>query len=58
MRAFRVRLPSGAAYWTVVDEDFVVVRVALFTRTGFWHRSWGVVAERYPVVRLRRVGFA
>ncbi|MEH6374730.1 hypothetical protein V7793_10400 [Streptomyces sp. KLMMK] len=23
MRAFRVRLPSGVRYWTVVDEDFV-----------------------------------
>ncbi|WP_328793107.1 MULTISPECIES: hypothetical protein [unclassified Streptomyces] len=27
--------------------------LALFMRTGFWHRSWGVVAERYPAVRLR-----
>ncbi|MFE5556754.1 hypothetical protein ACFQ83_03995, partial [Streptomyces sp. NPDC056540] len=27
--------------------------LALFMRTGFWHRSWGVVAERYLVVRLR-----
>ncbi|MEV5086254.1 hypothetical protein AB0K74_48985, partial [Streptomyces sp. NPDC056159] len=25
MRAFPVRLPSGVRYWTVVDEDFVVV---------------------------------
>src|SRR6266571_3194860 len=28
MRAFRVRLPSGAGYWTVLDEDLVVVAVA------------------------------
>ena len=28
MRAFLVRLPSGARYWTVLDEDLVVVQVA------------------------------
>lgn len=28
MRAFVVRLPSGARYWTVLDEDLVVVPVA------------------------------
>jgi len=28
MRAFCVRLPSGARYWTVLDEDLVVVAVA------------------------------
>ena len=28
MRAFPVRLPSGARYWTVLDEDLVVVAVA------------------------------
>ena len=28
MRAFPVRLPSGAKYWTVLDEDLVVVPVA------------------------------
>lgn len=28
MRAFRVRLPSGAAYWTVLDEDLAVVPAA------------------------------
>src|SRR5258708_8350964 len=28
MRAFPVRLPSGARYWTVLDEDLVVVPVA------------------------------
>ena len=28
MRAFRVRLPSGAGYWTVLDEDLAVVAVA------------------------------
>lgn len=28
MRAFPVRLPSGASYWTVLDEDMVVVAVA------------------------------
>lgn len=28
MRAFPVRLPSGARYWTVVDEDLMVVAVA------------------------------
>jgi len=28
MRAFRVRLPSGAGYWTVVDQDLAVVPVA------------------------------
>jgi integrase/recombinase XerD len=28
MRAFRVRLPSGAGYWTVLDEDLAVVGVA------------------------------
>jgi site-specific recombinase XerD len=28
VRAFRVRLPSGQRYWTVLDEDLKVVRVA------------------------------
>src|SRR5680860_128117 len=28
MRAFPVRLPSGARYWTVLDEDLLVVAVA------------------------------
>ncbi len=28
MRAFPVRLPSGAGYWTVLDEDLTVVAVA------------------------------
>src|ERR1022692_423339 len=28
MRAFLVRLPSGAGYWTVLDEDLAVVAVA------------------------------
>ena len=28
MRAFLVRLPSGAKYWTVLDEDLAVVPVA------------------------------
>ena len=28
MRAFPVRLPSGARYWTVLDEDLAVVGVA------------------------------
>jgi integrase/recombinase XerD len=28
MRAFLVRLPSGARYWTVLDEDLQVVQVA------------------------------
>ncbi len=28
MRAFRVRLPSGTRYWTVLDEELAVVPVA------------------------------
>ena len=28
MRAFPVRLPSGACYWTVLHEDLAVVAVA------------------------------
>src|SRR5947209_18047791 len=28
MRAFPVRLPSGAGYWTVLDENLAVVPVA------------------------------
>src|SRR5438105_4524785 len=28
MRAFPVRLPSGASYWTVLDEELAVVTVA------------------------------
>ncbi|WSY48420.1 tyrosine-type recombinase/integrase (plasmid) [Embleya sp. NBC_00888] len=28
MRAFPVRMPSGTGYWTVVDDDLVVVREA------------------------------
>src|SRR5438034_3940072 len=28
MRAFPVRLPSGARYWTVLDEDLAIVPVA------------------------------
>ena len=27
-RAFRVELPDGRAYWTVVDEEYVRVAVA------------------------------
>ncbi|MCX5342935.1 hypothetical protein [Streptomyces atratus] len=27
--------------------------VAMSTSFGFWHRSWGAVAERYLDVRLR-----
>ena len=35
MRAFCVRLPSGARYWTVLDEDLAVVAVADgFLRAG------------------------
>src|SRR5258708_39167572 len=35
MRAFPVRLPSGARYWTVLDEDLGVVGVAdSFLRQG------------------------
>src|SRR5260370_11186406 len=35
MRAFLVRLPSGARYWTVLDEDLAVVAVAdSFLRQG------------------------
>ncbi|MFJ4671591.1 hypothetical protein [Kitasatospora purpeofusca] len=33
-------------------ERWRLHHVALFTRTGFWHRSWGVVAERDGIVRL------
>jgi hypothetical protein len=25
MRAFRVRLPSGRAYWTVIDDEYQLV---------------------------------
>ncbi|MGW2376538.1 MULTISPECIES: hypothetical protein [Kitasatospora] len=32
--------------------DFSVRGVALITSCGFWHRSWGAVAERHPGVRL------
>jgi len=28
MRAFLVKLPSGARYWTVLDEDLAVVPAA------------------------------
>jgi integrase/recombinase XerD len=28
MRAFPVRLPSGARYWTVLDDNLAVVPVA------------------------------
>ena len=28
MRAFRVRMPSGGAYWTVVDDDYAVESIA------------------------------
>ncbi|WP_406435674.1 hypothetical protein [Streptomyces sp. NBC_01589] len=28
VRAFRVVLPSGTRYWTVVDDDFEVIREA------------------------------
>jgi len=41
VRAFLVRLPSGAGYWTVIDEDLVVfgeadafLRHVLFGRDG------------------------
>ncbi|MFD5330164.1 site-specific integrase, partial [Streptomyces sp. NPDC127092] len=28
MRAFPVQMPSGTRYWTVIDEDLLVVLVA------------------------------
>lgn len=28
VRAFRVQMPSGAAYWTVLDDELAVVRAA------------------------------
>jgi integrase/recombinase XerD len=28
MRAFRVKMPSGAGYWTVLDEELAVVPAA------------------------------
>src|ERR1017187_5395659 len=35
VRAFMVRLPSGAGYWTVLDEDLAVVAAAdAFLRQG------------------------
>src|SRR2546430_14865194 len=40
MRAFPVRLPSGARYWTVLDEDLAVVPVADgFLRQGGFCRG-------------------
>ncbi|WP_345045288.1 hypothetical protein [Streptomyces sannanensis] len=35
--------------------DVMDGRVALSMRSGFWHRSWGAIAERYLGVRLRGV---
>lgn len=32
------------------------IGLALFTGCGFWHRSWGAVAEGYLDVRLRGTG--
>jgi hypothetical protein len=34
MRAFPVRLPSGACYWTVLDEDLVAVTRKSSQRSG------------------------
>src|ERR1700731_3046875 len=40
MRAFPVRLPSGARYWTVLDEELAVVAVAdSFLRQGRFGRD-------------------
>ncbi|WP_316783560.1 hypothetical protein [Streptomyces sasae] len=40
---------------TVGVSDFHLM--ALYARTGFWHRSWGVDAECHLDVRLRGDGF-
>lgn len=48
--------PGGQGQWLRLDEILLpssVPAVVLYARTGFWHRSWGVVAERYLHVRLR-----
>lgn len=48
---------SGMVMVSDMKAPRVQAAVALFTGCGFWHRSWGVIAERYPVVRLRGDGF-
>src|SRR5260370_1222654 len=47
MRAFPVRLPSGARYWTVLDEDLAVVPVAdgFLRQGGGGPRGWAARGE-------------
>ena len=51
MRAFLVRLPSGARYWTVLDENLAVVGVPPTFRTadplGFSTGKDGIMAGKY-----------
>src|SRR5450756_2583708 len=49
MRAFPVRLPSGARYWTVLDEDLAVVAVAdgFLRHVGFGRDGAEATTKRY-----------
>ena len=50
MRAFLVRLPSGARYWTVLDENLAVVGEAdvfLWKAPPFPDCGNGILSSRY-----------
>lgn len=56
---------SGAVVWLCSPVATAVVHGlggtpihgrVMFTSFGFWHRSWGAVAERHLHVRLRGTG--
>jgi hypothetical protein len=50
MRAFKVKLPSGARYWTVVDEP--PQRVADHQLSSFSHVHYSCCARPLPRSRL------
>ncbi len=49
MRAFLVRLPSGARYWTVLDENLAVVGEAVTAVRRHRAISLGMPRIRQPL---------
>ncbi|MFD6888091.1 DUF6233 domain-containing protein [Streptomyces sp. NPDC059957] len=50
------RLPARVHTGDCWDTGHRCAPVALYARTGFWHRSWGAVAERYPMFDCEESG--
>ncbi|MFD4599778.1 efflux RND transporter permease subunit [Streptomyces sp. NPDC058464] len=56
--AFLLSAVTGTPLGVAALIGLLLLIVALFTKTGCWHRSWEVVAERHLSVRLRGDRFA